>query len=358
MTDEVLLSSGNLATSMRTVAGVLATLTQLQVSDADAAGIFTSHGLPATALQDPNFPISHEQNLRLLATLVNSPHMPCSPVSLWFLLQDAIDLEYFGILGLLMRHAGSIQESLDVCLRYPQLTWGHSRLRQLRVSDGLALAFTLERPEIAGLEREETDNLVAFCLMGDLVSTARNIENILEESTPPQRIELPFTQPADWALAESTLPCPVIFGASEARLIYAGGPEKQVPPKANPLMFRSYSAIADQLALMLGGESSINEQVTRWLWACSPPLNRGDIASRLALSERSLTRKLQAEGTSYKKLLAAVQRERACNLLCNQSLSVNEVGERLGYSEVAAFSRAFKSWTGESPLNWRQLQQG
>ncbi len=358
MPDEVLISSGNLATSMRTVAGVLAILSQLGVCDADAAEIFSNHGLPAAALEDPNFPISHDQNLRLLATLVNSRHMPCSPVTLWFLLQDTIELEYFGVLGLLMRHARSVQESLDVCLRYPQLTWGHSRLRQLRVPEGLALAFTFECPHIPGLDREETDRLVAFCVLGDLVSTACNIESILERRTPPQRIELPFAQPGDWALAEPALPCDVVFGASEARLVYDSEPEQQAPPRANPLMFRSYSAIADQLALMLGGESSVHEQVTRWLWACSPPLGRGDIARRLALSERSLTRKLQAEGTSYKTLLAAVQRERACNLLRNRELSVNEIGERLGYSEVAAFSRAFKNWTGESPLNWRQLHQG
>lgn len=53
-------------------------------------------------------------------------------------------------------------------------------------------------------------------------------------------------------------------------------------------------------------------------------------------------------------LLASVQEERARNYLRNSSLSVSEIGERLGYSEASAFSRAFSNWAGMSPLQWRR----
>jgi hypothetical protein len=77
----------------------------------------------------------------------------------------------------------------------------------------------------------------------------------------------------------------------------------------------------------------------------------------LGKSERSLTRQLGAEGTSYTELLAQVQEERAKNFLRSAVLSVAEVGYRLGYSEPAAFSRAFTQWTGVSPLKWRKNAQ-
>jgi AraC-like DNA-binding protein len=90
------------------------------------------------------------------------------------------------------------------------------------------------------------------------------------------------------------------------------------------------------------------------LWAYTPPLKRGDVASQLAMSERSLTRQLGKEGTSYTELLAEVQSERAKNYLRNPALAVSEVGYRLGYTEPAAFTRAFTKWTGSSPLKLRR----
>jgi AraC-like DNA-binding protein len=120
------------------------------------------------------------------------------------------------------------------------------------------------------------------------------------------------------------------------------------------LVYRSYVSIAEKLSLMLAEDISLTERVTRWLWAYTPPLRRAEIASQLALSERSLTRQLGQEGTSYAELLAGVQEERARNFLRNRSLSVTEIGYRLGYTEPAAFTRAFTKWTGRSPLNWRK----
>ena len=76
------------------------------------------------------------------------------------------------------------------------------------------------------------------------------------------------------------------------------------------------------------------------------------------MSERNLTRRLAREGTSYSGLLARVQSERARNFLRNRELSVSEIGYRLGYSEPAAFTRAFTGWTGQSPLKWRQSLPG
>jgi AraC-like DNA-binding protein len=119
-------------------------------------------------------------------------------------------------------------------------------------------------------------------------------------------------------------------------------------------VYRSFVAIAERQSLMLAEEIGLAERVSRWLWAYTPPLRRGEIARQLAMSERSLTRQLGREGTSYAQLLAAVQRERAQNFLRNGALSVSAIGYRLGYTEPAAFTRAFTQWTGMSPLKWRR----
>ena len=109
---------------------------------------------------------------------------------------------------------------------------------------------------------------------------------------------------------------------------------------------------------MLAEDISLTERVTRWLWAFTPPLKRGEVASQLAPSERSLTRQLGNEGTSCAALLASVQEERAMNYLRNPRLTVSAVGYRLGYTEPATFTRAFTKWTVYSPLKWRKHHTG
>jgi AraC-like DNA-binding protein len=67
------------------------------------------------------------------------------------------------------------------------------------------------------------------------------------------------------------------------------------------------------------------------------------------MSERALRRRLQAEGTSFRILVQDVRRHLARRYLQDGGLTVDEVSRLLGYSEPAAFSRAFKRWTGQSP---------
>jgi len=74
----------------------------------------------------------------------------------------------------------------------------------------------------------------------------------------------------------------------------------------------------------------------------------------LATSARSLQRKLAAAGTSFQELLDTTRRDAAARYLEDRTLSVGEVAYLLGYSEPAAFHRAFKRWNGITPLEFRR----
>lgn len=83
----------------------------------------------------------------------------------------------------------------------------------------------------------------------------------------------------------------------------------------------------------------------------------GTIAKQLAVSDRSLQRQLQEEGTNHKKLLDEVRRELATRYLAEgRDLSVSEVAYMLGFSETAPFFRAFKKWTGQTPGEFRKAK--
>jgi AraC-like DNA-binding protein len=78
------------------------------------------------------------------------------------------------------------------------------------------------------------------------------------------------------------------------------------------------------------------------------------IARTLAVSRRTLSRRLGDEGTSFRDILNDVRREFACALLQDRSLSVGDIAFFLQYSEPAAFHRAFRRWTGPPPRDFRE----
>ena len=74
-----------------------------------------------------------------------------------------------------------------------------------------------------------------------------------------------------------------------------------------------------------------------------------DIAGRLGVSRRTLARRLSAEGLTFEKVLDDLRRILAMDYLTARKVSVNETAYLVGFSDPAAFSRAFRRWTGAPP---------
>jgi AraC-like DNA-binding protein len=78
------------------------------------------------------------------------------------------------------------------------------------------------------------------------------------------------------------------------------------------------------------------------------------IADKLHTSRQTLYRKLKAEGVSFQTLLEDVRFSLAKTQLKNSELSLSEIAFSLGFSDLSAFSRAFKRWSGVSPKDFRE----
>lgn len=81
-----------------------------------------------------------------------------------------------------------------------------------------------------------------------------------------------------------------------------------------------------------------------------------DVAAKLALSVRTLRRKLQTRGTSFKELLTQTRRELGERYIHDNNLSLTEIAFLLGFSDSSSFSRAYRSWTGQSPSEFRSAR--
>ena len=80
------------------------------------------------------------------------------------------------------------------------------------------------------------------------------------------------------------------------------------------------------------------------------------VASQLHMSRYTLHKKLKREGLTFARLLEDVRRKQALTYMQDRTKPLVEIAEQLGFSELSAFSRAFKRWMGTSPAEYRSVR--
>jgi AraC-like DNA-binding protein len=129
---------------------------------------------------------------------------------------------------------------------------------------------------------------------------------------------------------------------------------------ADPMLHQLISKHAELLLSELPKGESLTERVRDLIAA---QLEKGDpsianIAHQLGTSPRTLGRKLEHEGTTFKQVLDDLRRRLALRYVGNHDLGLAEVAFLLGFSQSAAFHRAFKRWTSQTPLEYRRGRRG
>ena len=81
------------------------------------------------------------------------------------------------------------------------------------------------------------------------------------------------------------------------------------------------------------------------------------VADALHISSRTLQRRLQDEGFSFRSVLEGARHQLARHYLNNSMLELNETAYLLGYEDANSFVRAFRTWEGVPPARWRENQR-
>jgi len=149
--------------------------------------------------------------------------------------------------------------------------------------------------------------------------------------------------------------CPVDFSQEQSSLTLSLADVNKHLSSSNPMI----SQVHDQIMIKYLAEiddDNIVERVKATIIEQLPDGRISDmkVAEALFMSNRTLQRKLQAMDTSFKTILTAVRKELAMSYIRDSSLTLTELSFQLGFSEMSAFSRAFKQWTGESPRGYRK----
>lgn len=161
---------------------------------------------------------------------------------------------------------------------------------------------------------------------------------------PPDRTE-PFR---DW------FRCPIVWGAARGSVLLRQQDLVEALPTANPEIAVASERVALEYLERLERAdvaAQVRRRILEHLPSGSP--TQTEIARRLALSPRTLHRRLAETGTSFADLLDDTRRELAGGYLQRTDYSIAEVAYLLGFAEVSSFNRAFRRWTGRSPTAHR-----
>jgi AraC-like DNA-binding protein len=179
----------------------------------------------------------------------------------------------------------------------------------------------------------------------------------IDENIQLKRVFFPYKKPPHGFFYEELFPCDVTFEQERIGFCF----HKRY---LNKRIVRSQAEL-DQwlrdspadLMYLPGRETSIQSQIKIELTSA---IKAGKhlpafeaICSNLAMSVPVVRRRLSDEGTSYQQTKDSVRRDLAIALLSNPDMLIGEIAERTGFAEAAAFSHAFKKWTGVSPAGYR-----
>jgi AraC-like DNA-binding protein len=179
----------------------------------------------------------------------------------------------------------------------------------------------------------------------------------IDEKIQLQNAFFSYPKPAHGNFYEELFHCEVAFEQASCGFSFHS---KYLQKPINRSMLELESWLRDSpadLLYMPGREFSIQSQLKGKLRNALTESRRypafDSICTELGIGPQVVRRRLAEEGSSYQKIKDSIRCDMAQNLLANPEISIMEVAERTGFSEPAAFSRAFKKWTGESPAQYR-----
>jgi AraC-like DNA-binding protein len=170
--------------------------------------------------------------------------------------------------------------------------------------------------------------------------------------------EVRFThaRPADTRRHESLFAAPIVFDAPHNALVFPASVLHLPCAEPDPAACARWEAHAQAQLAALPEPATFSQRVKTLLTA---ELSSGRasvelIASRLKVSSRTLSRRLEEEGTSYQRLLDDLRHGLAVRYLGEPDVMVAEVAFLLGFSDSSAFYKAFHRWTGVGPEQYRR----
>ncbi|WP_339488919.1 AraC family transcriptional regulator [Pseudomonas sp. EL_65y_Pfl2_R95] len=303
-------------------------------------------GLSAQILAQRDQRIDAQLYLQLLEFGVKATGDTC----LGLHLGESVRPGYYGVLGYLIMSCATLADALHRQARYATLV---GNLGQVDLAD---------EPPRAGIEAQ-----VAHSWQPLLAQQSRQLSEetlagwmtfghwISGLQIPPTEVRFQHRAPADTREHQRIFRCPVLFDQADNALVFPKRLLSSPLSQADVQVRSMFDAYADRLLTEIKQGNSVLDQtrlqLVKQLSQGTPEL--AQIADQLAMSPRTLQRRLSDAGLSFNQLLEQTRKHMVLQYLADPALELSEIAYLVGFSEAGSLARAFRRWTGQSPHEYR-----
>lgn len=253
------------------------------------------------------------------------------------------------VLEYLMFSSPSFGEGLRRTLKYLRLISDAINVRLVVDALGARIAVigtALEAPQLRHTE---------ICVVYELIGFA---QAVTEQRFRPDRVLLRCSQRADQAEYQRVFGCPVAFGGRESEIWFDAGLLGHPSPHFDPDLLVLHEGLAEKRLMKLRREDLLDR--IRAVFAQRLELEHcdlEDVARALKIAPRRLRFELANAGTSFTQILADFRFQLAKRLLAKTDEPIDNIVYLTGFSEPSTFYRAFKRWSGQTPVQYRDSRK-
>jgi AraC-like DNA-binding protein len=314
-----------------------------------AAQLLAGTGLALAQLSDPNAEIGAAQELRLTDNLLRALKYP---PGLGFEVGCRYHFSAYGVWGYGLIASATLREAVAMALRFLPLTYAFTAISyRERDAHGVLTFGAPDMPAPLSRFMIERDMTAAATLLREMTGHG---PGLALASFTLQAERMAGSQAAD-ALVESLCGVSPEYGAHANRLSLSSALLDSKLPHANPNTALMCEQMCRQILEARRARVGSAAVIRHYLSAVSgaAPFSLEEMARVMNTSTRTLKRRLQEEGTTFRALLEESRGALAERLLGDERMSLGEIAERLGFSDLSSFSQAFKRWRGVPPSVFR-----
>lgn len=320
---------------------VVLLLNTLEQRGVDSEKLLAGVGLDNLDWQNPNGKLTYADKLSIFSAANQS--FPHDGLGLW--LGENASLSHFGVLGYALSTSQNVGEAIKSGFKY------------LRLNGPIFSVKLIVDAEDAVIQIENTlevGDLLPFCNEYFLSSILSLFQELTGDALAIKALSFPFAEPSYAKLYDKRFHCPVTFGHSACELRFDASVLSQALATHDAATLKRYLTSCQSIVETLDSEHLLTNQLKTIFYQTAGNFpNIEQLAEEFGCSSRTLRRELVTHNSSYQMLLTEVRIELAKELLLGTTMSIDDIGERLGYSDPANFRRAFKGWLSKTPAQFR-----
>lgn len=309
-----------------------------------AEAVLNGTALTAESLADGKAICTVENYLTACSNTLRHCNDPRLPIRVG----KSLHLSAYGLYGFALMCSPTVRSGFEFAVRYHGLATPIFEIAW-EIREGL---FIWSFPDEARLSYSRPQR--SFLMIQQLAQHVTHVKDIARADRQPIHMSVALDSAEPHALFEQEFGCPVRFSAERTEITYEMSILDDRPPLTNPVTHAMLRESCEALIGRVPDKSGLAGQVSRIFMESAAPFPTMEaVATRLAMTARTLRRRLTEEGTSYSHLLDQVRNDLAKQYLEANMFTVDDIAELLGFSDTANFRASFRRWNGQTPSKYR-----